>query len=303
MIKKKDLTKEEKKIYDAIRDDRKSALDYFKEGCQGLKEIKRVVVALTLNGYFHYPNPTNLQNRAANCAVKNNWLTPEEQLFLIRNKRWRDVQDLSVIKNPKYREEVIDGIIDKTEFFNIIIENEDFELLETLVAKYPGAINSFQSYLRYGKYRKDNVQDVFSKYKLLRLKKKAYLQLNTSSNSWVSQWFGGINANNFTKEEQKFIFTEDLLVKKVSMTASELKCIPSEYRTRDVCLAAVKKSGSALEFVPTEIKDKEICAEAITNSPTALRYVPKELQESKLIMRALLKNKNVRRYIKGRKYD
>ena len=68
------------------------------------------------------------------------------------------------------------------------------------------------------------------------------------------------NKMNHEDKDDNFIIkntsyeTEDYYLGEVKTSGLELKYIPKDQKTPEICLAAVRNSGGALEFVPEELK-------------------------------------------------
>jgi hypothetical protein len=54
----------------------------------------------------------------------------------------------------------------------------------------------------------------------------------------------------------------------------QLKHIPDEYKTYDLCFQGVRKCGSYLQYVPDDLKDVILCKAALAENLWAYRYVP-----------------------------
>ena len=64
-----------------------------------------------------------------------------------------------------------------------------------------------------------------------------------------------------------------------------LKWVPEEYKTKELCEVAVKSIGHALAYVPKELKSPELCELAIKGvlgQGGNLKFVPYELQTQEL---------------------
>ena len=81
----------------------------------------------------------------------------------------------------------------------------------------------------------------------------------------------GGNSMENDKEYQKWL-------KKVTEDEYNLKSIPFEFRTIELCEIAVTQKGLNLEFVPKALRTKELCEVAVSNYGYALQYVPEDLR-------------------------
>ena len=77
----------------------------------------------------------------------------------------------------------------------------------------------------------------------------------------------------------------------------DLKEIPDDFRTEEICLAAVQEEGNELEFVPDKLKTEEICFEAVKKRSMALEFVPDKLKTEEICLEAVQKNAFALQYI------
>ena len=61
-----------------------------------------------------------------------------------------------------------------------------------------------------------------------------------------------------------------------------LKDVPNEFKTLNICLIAIKGNGLALEFVPIQFQTETICKLAVKQNPMALEFVPDGLKTLKI---------------------
>jgi hypothetical protein len=88
---------------------------------------------------------------------------------------------------------------------------------------------------------------------------------------------------------------------KVKKNGSELKNVPDNLKTTEVCLAAVQSKGYALEYVPDNLKTAEICLAAVQQDGYALLYVPTKL-ESVILAAVKLNGRNLS-YVDTQTFD
>ena len=78
---------------------------------------------------------------------------------------------------------------------------------------------------------------------------------------------------------------------------NDLKFIPSEYITKELCELAVQKNGHSLNYVPEHLKTPEFCEVAVKNHGYALQYVPDELITKELFKLAVQSNECALKWI------
>ena len=301
MLKKKDLNKEERKIYDQLRNDKPGALEYFKKGPEFLETIKRPIIALTLNSWsYHSPEKEVwARQKAIDYAFSNNWISPEDQLWMWKLGRVTLPEALSILKDPQYYEQLVNtNPWPNNNLMDFAIETLNYDMMEALGKFRPSYIKDIIRRLsRVPTYKYKYEQVNYNKIdwdRLLEIKKNIFLSPRNNNGSSYSR----ISLLDFTKEEREKIFTEEFLLHAVNIAGNNLMFIPDPYLTQKICDEAVKKSGTALEFVPEKFQTKEMYNIAVSKAPIALRFIPREHQGSKLILKALLKNKKADRYIK-----
>ena len=64
---------------------------------------------------------------------------------------------------------------------------------------------------------------------------------------------------------------------KVKQDGYNIKDIPDELITKEMCLAAVKRSGCTLRYVPDEFKMMSFCIDAVKQNDYVLKDVLNEL--------------------------
>ena len=65
-------------------------------------------------------------------------------------------------------------------------------------------------------------------------------------------------------------------------SGQNLRDVPNEFKTLDMCLIAIKKNGLALEHVPVEFLTETVCKLAVKQNPMALEFVPDGLKTLKI---------------------
>jgi hypothetical protein len=66
-----------------------------------------------------------------------------------------------------------------------------------------------------------------------------------------------------------------------------LKHVPNELKTREMCEIAVNQDGVALEFVPSEMIDALICELALSNCKMAYIFIPDVLKTKEMARQAI----------------
>lgn len=61
-----------------------------------------------------------------------------------------------------------------------------------------------------------------------------------------------------------------------------LKDVPNEFKTLNLCLMAIKANGLALEYIPIQFQTETICKLAVKQNPMALEFVPDGLKTLKI---------------------
>ena len=84
--------------------------------------------------------------------------------------------------------------------------------------------------------------------------------------------------------------TEDICKNIIKHNGKLLKIIPVYLRTKEVCELAIKQDGLILKLVPEYIKTKETCELAVQQNGMALQYVPDELRTKKICEMAIKQN-------------
>ena len=80
------------------------------------------------------------------------------------------------------------------------------------------------------------------------------------------------------------------ILEPICLWLNDLKYIPKEYITKELCELAVKQNGRALRYVPLEYKTEELCKLAIQEDGWSLKYIPDELKTLELYELAVQKN-------------
>lgn len=90
-------------------------------------------------------------------------------------------------------------------------------------------------------------------------------------------------------EENKSLIPENYSFS-VKIDGNNLRYIPIEKRTSELCFSAVLENPLALQFVPEKYKTYSLCRIAVKNSGMALEYVPKEIRTPELCYLAITKS-------------
>ena len=78
-----------------------------------------------------------------------------------------------------------------------------------------------------------------------------------------------------SKEYQKWL-------DEVKKDGFNLRFVPEELRTKELCELAVKDEALTLQYVPEELRTYKLCYVAIKNDGTTLEFVPEELRTKEL---------------------
>ncbi len=282
-LKKKDLTKEETRIYNGLRATGKDGIVYSDE--QKLKMLRPVLVYM-VNSFFDSWNRELRRDKKEHDFIRwyfDNGLVPDlTQMAIIRKNSYYSNNyykySFLVLTKP-----IIKAAIeaDANSILMHAIEKGNLKLAVTVLRERPNLFDVFQRGVR--KHRKKT--QAFDAYFIERMKRMVLLSDPSSRQ--------GIYVVPSTRLQ-----TPSFCKRYVSLAGGNLNYLETRNKTPEICLLAVTKSGTALQYVPEKLKTPEICAMALKNSPTALRFMTAEQQQSKLVLRALFKNKNARRYIK-----
>jgi hypothetical protein len=68
--------------------------------------------------------------------------------------------------------------------------------------------------------------------------------------------------------------TEELCKLSVQKNGWTLRFVPEKYKTPELCETAIKQNGSVLMDVPDELRTKELCLTAIQNNGDAFEFIP-----------------------------
>jgi hypothetical protein len=80
------------------------------------------------------------------------------------------------------------------------------------------------------------------------------------------------------------------ILEPICLWLNDLRLLPKEYITPELCELAIKKNGWALSYVPKEFRDYNLCLEAVKNKGYALIHVLKEFRDYNLCLEAVKKN-------------
>lgn len=66
-----------------------------------------------------------------------------------------------------------------------------------------------------------------------------------------------------------------------------LRFVPEELKTKEMCELAVKDEALTLQYVPEELRTYKLCYVAIKNDGTTLEFVPEELRSYEICNKAI----------------
>ena len=96
------------------------------------------------------------------------------------------------------------------------------------------------------------------------------------------------------KQKQKHSLPQRIEINKylelVSKHGIQLKIVPDEYKTEEVCLAAVRQFGLALAYVPDKLKTRDLCRTAVIQEGTSLKFVPQRFVDLNMCYMAVSEN-------------
>ena len=118
-----------------------------------------------------------------------------------------------------------------------------------------------------------------------------YIEQNWSVLEPVCKW---LNDLRFIPEEYR---TKELCELAVKQNGQALQLVPEELRIKELCEIAAKQDGLSLYFVPEELKTKKIYELAVQNNGYALEYVPEELRTPELCAIAVQNNGEALEYV------
>ncbi len=302
MLRKADLTKEEKKTYNQIINTNGSLrirTDYWL-GAGDFDDNQRLTMLRIMQVYIYNSfftswilnyvvqgnNKKKPEVKALLKSVK--WyfdcgLIPlDTELAIARKENWSipgnaykyNFIDLS----KKTSREITKFIsIDPRAIFDYAMVKKDKQLLMLCVKRRPALFNLISYQLERNKI----------------ISKKFYYKIGRMALLQPSRIKAGLYAPILSH-----VMTPTFIKRYVSLAGSNLLEIPAKYITKELCLSAVNQAGTALQYVPEKFKTDEVCAAALNNSPTSLKYMTAAQQKSKLTLKALLKNNNARNYLK-----
>jgi hypothetical protein len=91
--------------------------------------------------------------------------------------------------------------------------------------------------------------------------------------------------------------------RKISRNYRDLKRVPFELRTHELCMQALGKSVSAIQYFPSALITPELIEQAVNISGTALRYLPETVITRELCIMAAAKGAIIDLDIPERFYD
>ena len=94
------------------------------------------------------------------------------------------------------------------------------------------------------------------------------------NNHWCSIMECSENLKTIPPEE----LTYELCEQAVRNCGANLQYVPCKYKSLRICIDAINNDGRALEFVPLDFVDVDICEQAIKNNLEAYNFVPEELR-------------------------
>ncbi len=295
IIKKKDLTKEEKGIYDGLARDpnfHKKIVRFSEhQKINMIKPVKAYMYNMYFGGWHNY----SLDKDRKNLYSFIKWyfdaglIDEELQREVVRIGQHYSSIEGSQSKYNFLTEEFIinnfDYIVntDPFGFLNLGIARADKKIIMRVLKRKPSLFYR----LRASNHKEiiGNLDRTFSP----RFINKALRMVTLESSRRTNTTYFRI---------PKLMYTQTFCERLVTNVGGNLRMIPAEFITERIATLAVTKAGTALRHVPTEIRTDAICAAALKNSPTALRYMSGKEQKSGLVLRAMLKNKNAKKYLK-----
>ena len=118
-----------------------------------------------------------------------------------------------------------------------------------------------------------------------------YIEQNWSVLEPICRW---LNNMKYIPEQLR---TKELCELAIKQNGSSLYYVPECLKTPEFCEVAVKNYGHALQFVPDEIITKELCELAIKQNGNNLAYVPDEYVTKEICKLAVKNNSNALRYV------
>jgi len=89
------------------------------------------------------------------------------------------------------------------------------------------------------------------------------------------------------KKQSKEITNKEEALAAIEKTYENLKYVPENIKTAEVCNAAIAENGAALEWVPEKLKTAKLCLAAIKGNGYALSFVPDKFKTAKLCLTAV----------------
>lgn len=82
----------------------------------------------------------------------------------------------------------------------------------------------------------------------------------------------------------------------IKVSGQDIKFVPKELITDELCMAAVEQSSWALGYVPDEFKTQAMCLSAVTRNGWAMRDVPIRHNTQEIVLTALRENNDALQY-------
>lgn len=92
-----------------------------------------------------------------------------------------------------------------------------------------------------------------------------------------------------------------MCIEAVKISPYNLKDVPEELITEELCLIAIENNYIAMRYVPKKIKNKRFCLKAITINEECIRFFPSEYIDDKMAMNLITKDGKNIRYIDEKK--
>ena len=108
------------------------------------------------------------------------------------------------------------------------------------------------------------------------------------NNLEYQKWLNKVTVDEYNLKSIPFEFrTIELCEIAVTQNGLNLEFVPKALRTKELCEIAVEKNGWQLQHVPKDFKTIELCEVAVSNSGWALEFVPEEFKTLELCKYAI----------------
>lgn len=82
------------------------------------------------------------------------------------------------------------------------------------------------------------------------------------------------------------------VIERVTKDGLQLRWLPTQLKTEEICEIALTQNGLALEYVPAEVKNNKLCLLAVSKKPMAIQYVPTVFRSEELCLAAVTGDPN-----------